>query len=114
MAFQAALVTERRSDPAHLTDLSPLVAALQAAARQAHIPWQASLAKLKCGLVLEPAIPLDGAPFGVRLPLSILTPGIPLRGVLVQGSRITAVQVPSIANTPAEPAWSGSDPPNLG
>jgi energy-coupling factor transporter ATP-binding protein EcfA2 len=74
----------------------------------------AELAKLKCGLLLEPAIPLDGAPFGVRLPLSILTPGIPLRGVLVQGSRITAVQVPSIANTPAEPAWSGPDPPNPG
>jgi S-DNA-T family DNA segregation ATPase FtsK/SpoIIIE len=72
----------------------------------------AELAKLKCGLLLEPANPLDGGPFGVRLPLSILTVGIPLRGVLVQGSRITAVQVPSVANIRAEPAWSGSDRPN--
>ena len=72
----------------------------------------AELAKLKCGLLLEPANPLDGGPFGVRLPLSILTTGIPLRGAFVQGSRITAVQVPSVANVRAEPAWSGSDRPN--
>jgi hypothetical protein len=72
------------------------------------------LAKLKCGLVLEPANPLDGGPFGVRLPLSILTAGIPLRGALVQGSCITAVQVPSITNVLAGPAWSGSDLPNPG
>jgi DNA segregation ATPase FtsK/SpoIIIE, S-DNA-T family len=72
----------------------------------------AELVKLKCGLLLEPANPLDGGPFGVRLPLSILTTGIPLRGVLVQGSRVTAVQVPDIANVPAEPAWSGTDRPN--
>lgn len=72
----------------------------------------AELAKLKCGLLLEPANPLDGGPFGVRLPLSILTTGIPLRGAFVQGSRITAVQVPSVANVRAEPAWSGSDLPN--
>jgi DNA segregation ATPase FtsK/SpoIIIE, S-DNA-T family len=74
----------------------------------------AELAKLKCGLLLEPANPLDGGPFGVRLPLSILTAGIPLRGAFVQGSRITAVQVPSVANVRAEPAWSGSDRPNPG
>jgi len=74
----------------------------------------AELAKLKCGLLLEPANPLDGGPFGVRLPLSILTTGIPLRGAFVQGSRITAVQVPSVANVRAEPAWSGSDRPNPG
>jgi S-DNA-T family DNA segregation ATPase FtsK/SpoIIIE len=72
----------------------------------------AELAKLKCGLLLEPANPLDGGPFGVRLPLSILAPGIPLRGAFVQGSRTTAVQVPSVANVRAEPAWSGSDRPN--
>ena len=72
----------------------------------------AELAKLKCGLLLEPANPLDGGPFGVRLPLSILTAGIPLRAALVQGSRITAVQVPGIANALAEPAWSGSGRPN--
>ena len=72
----------------------------------------AELAKLKCGLLMEPANPLDGGPFGVRLPLSILTTGIPLRGALVQGSRVTAVQVPDIANVRAEPAWSGTDRPN--
>jgi DNA segregation ATPase FtsK/SpoIIIE, S-DNA-T family len=74
----------------------------------------AELAKLKCGVLLEPANPLDGAPFGVRLPLSILTTGIPLRGAFVQGSRTTAVQVPSVANVSAEPAWSGSDRPDIG
>ena len=74
----------------------------------------AELAKLKCGLLLEPANPLDGGSFGVRLPLSILTTGIPLRGAFVQGSRATAVQVPSVANIRAEPAWSGSDRPDPG
>ena len=74
----------------------------------------AELAKLKCGLLLEPANPLDGGPFGVRLPMSILTSGIPLRGALVQGSLITAVQVPSIANSRTRPAWSGSNLPNPG
>ena len=64
----------------------------------------AELAKLKCGLLLEPASPLDGGPFGVRLPLSILAAGTPLRGAVVQGSRITAVQVPSFADVFAEPA----------
>jgi S-DNA-T family DNA segregation ATPase FtsK/SpoIIIE len=72
----------------------------------------AELAKIKCGLLLEPANPLDGGPFGARLPLSILTVGIPLRGALVHGGRITAVQVPAIANLVAQPAWSGSDRPN--
>lgn len=72
----------------------------------------AELAKVKCGLLLEPANPLDGGPFGARLPLSILTIGIPLRGALVHGGRITAVQVPAIANLAAQPAWSGSDRPN--
>jgi DNA segregation ATPase FtsK/SpoIIIE, S-DNA-T family len=72
----------------------------------------AELAKLKCGLLLEPANPLDGGPFGVRLPLSILATGIPLRGAFVQGSRTKAVQVPSVSNVRAEPAWSGSDRPN--
>jgi S-DNA-T family DNA segregation ATPase FtsK/SpoIIIE len=72
----------------------------------------AELAKIKCGLLLEPANPLDGGPFGARLPLSILTVGIPLRGALVHGSRITAVQVPGITNLTAEPVWSGSDRPN--
>jgi hypothetical protein len=72
----------------------------------------AELAKIKCGLLLEPANPLDGGPFGARLPLSILTVGIPLRGVLVHGGRITAVQVPAIANLVAQPSWSGSDRPN--
>jgi DNA segregation ATPase FtsK/SpoIIIE, S-DNA-T family len=74
----------------------------------------AEVAKLKCGLLLEPANPLDGGPFGVRLPLSILTTGIPLRGAFVQGSRITAVQVPSVAAVRAEPAWSGPDRANPG
>jgi DNA segregation ATPase FtsK/SpoIIIE, S-DNA-T family len=69
----------------------------------------AELAKLKCGLVLEPANVLDGQPFGVRLPSSILAAGIPLRAALVHGSRITAVQVPSITNRVAEPEWSGSN-----
>lgn len=72
----------------------------------------AELAKIKCGLLLEPANPLDGGPFGARLPLSILTVGIPLRGALVHGGRITGVQVPAIANLAAQPAWSGSDRPN--
>ena len=74
----------------------------------------AELAKIKSGLLLEPANPLDGGPFGARLPLSILTIGVPLRGALVHGGRITAVQVPGITNLTAEPAWSGSDRPNPG
>jgi DNA segregation ATPase FtsK/SpoIIIE, S-DNA-T family len=72
----------------------------------------AELAKLKCGLLLEPANALDGGPFGVRLPLSILTSGIPLRGALVRGGRVTAVQVPGVTDSSAEPAWSGSGRPN--
>ena len=41
-AFQAALVTGPRPDPAHPSDLSALVAAIQAAAHQEQIPRQAS------------------------------------------------------------------------
>jgi DNA segregation ATPase FtsK/SpoIIIE, S-DNA-T family len=40
--FQAALITGRHPDPAYPTDMDALVAALQAAARQEHIPRQAS------------------------------------------------------------------------
>jgi hypothetical protein len=40
--FQAALITGRHPDPAYSTDLDALVAALQAAARQEHIPRQPS------------------------------------------------------------------------
>jgi hypothetical protein len=81
------------------------------------VPWPgrtpgAELAKIKCGLLLEPANPLDGGPFGVRLPLSILTVGIPIRGTLIYGGRITAVQVPAISNLVAQPARSGADRPN--
>ena len=69
----------------------------------------AELAKIKCGLVLEPGSTLDGQPLGVRLPSSLLATGVPLRAALVQGIRVTAVQVPSISDRQAEPAWSGSD-----
>jgi S-DNA-T family DNA segregation ATPase FtsK/SpoIIIE len=69
----------------------------------------AELAKSKCGLLLEPASPIDGQPLGVRLPTSILAAGIPLRAALVQGNRIIAVQVPSMASFQAEPAWIAPD-----
>lgn len=67
------------------------------------------LAKLRCGLLLEPASPIDGLPLGVRLPRSVLGSGIALRGIFVQGSRIMVVQVPSITATLTERARSGSD-----
>ena len=65
-------------------------------------PWLVpELAKARCGLVLEPASPTDAAPFGTRLPLSVLASGVRLRAALVQAGTVTAVQVPEISETPA-------------
>src|SRR5262249_14951002 len=69
------------------------------------------LAKAKCGLVLEPATPNDGAPFGTRLPASVLPSGIPLRAALVRYGAVAAVQVPSVTSVVTEPVRSGTDRP---
>jgi S-DNA-T family DNA segregation ATPase FtsK/SpoIIIE len=69
------------------------------------------LAKAKCGLVLEPATPNDGAPFGARLAASVLASGTPLRGAFVHYGTVVAVQVPSIGNSVTEPVRSGADQP---
>jgi S-DNA-T family DNA segregation ATPase FtsK/SpoIIIE len=73
-------------------------------------PWLVpDLAKARCGLVLQPASPADAAPFGARLPLSVLAGGVRLRAALVQAGTVTAVQVPEISESPA-----GSGRPVLG
>jgi S-DNA-T family DNA segregation ATPase FtsK/SpoIIIE len=56
------------------------------------------LLKTKCGLLLEPSGPVDGAPLGTRLPAAVIARHR-LRGVLVSDGRVTAVQVPEL------PAW---------
>src|SRR5581483_2215264 len=59
------------------------------------------LAKTRCGLVLEPASTTDGSLLGARLPASVLAPGVRLRGALIHGGRVVAVQVPALAGTEA-------------
>jgi DNA segregation ATPase FtsK/SpoIIIE, S-DNA-T family len=59
----------------------------------------AELAKLKCGLVLEPASPADAGPLGARLPLSVLAGGIRLRSALVRGGVVVPIQVPAISDS---------------
>jgi S-DNA-T family DNA segregation ATPase FtsK/SpoIIIE len=68
-----------------------------------------ALAKGRCGLILEPASPADGTPFGTRLPVSVLAPGVPLRGALIHNGRVTAVQVPALPEVPADRAPRGAD-----
>ena len=63
------------------------------------------LAKTKCGLVLEPASTTDGSVLGARLPASVFAPGVRLRGALVHHGRITAVQVPTWPDGPADGTW---------
>jgi S-DNA-T family DNA segregation ATPase FtsK/SpoIIIE len=67
------------------------------------------LANNKCGLVLEPANPLDGQPFGVRFPSSMLGSGVTLRAALVHGGMITSVQVPEVINSLAGSAAVAPD-----
>ena len=59
------------------------------------------LAKVKCGLVLEPASAVDAQPLGVRLPMSVLASGQELRAALVRGGIVTPVQVPTLTASPA-------------
>jgi DNA segregation ATPase FtsK/SpoIIIE, S-DNA-T family len=58
------------------------------------------LAKARCGLVLEPASPTDAAPFGARLPLSVLAGGVRLRAALVHNGSVAPVQVPEVMDHP--------------
>jgi S-DNA-T family DNA segregation ATPase FtsK/SpoIIIE len=63
------------------------------------------LAKIKCGLVLEPTSITDGNVLGARLPASVFAPGMTLRGALIHHGRVTAVQVPTWPDGPADGTW---------
>jgi DNA segregation ATPase FtsK/SpoIIIE, S-DNA-T family len=63
------------------------------------------LAKTKCGLVLEPASTTDGSILGTRLSASVFAPGMALRGALIHHGRITAIQVPTWPDGPANGTW---------
>ena len=66
-----------------------------------------ALAKGKCGLILQPASPGDGMPLGIRLPASVLAPGVMLRGAMIHNGRVVAVQVPALGEGLASGSWQG-------
>ena len=53
------------------------------------------LVKGKCGLVLDPSSPMDGAQLGARLSPALIA-GRRLRGVLISDGRVAVVQVPEL------------------